>query len=262
MRIILLLLGISCLAGSTLAQAQPTFPPLTGRVVDQAEILPDELERRLEAQLAAHERATTNQVVVATVSDLDGLPIEDYGYQLGRAWGIGQEGRDNGALLIVAPVERRVRIEVGYGLEGLLTDALGRTIIETAIIPRFRAGDFPGGVEAGIHAILGVLGGELEPEELTRASGSFDDETAGRSSPNAVGLGLQLVFMLLLAGFILQSLRSRMRGNRRGRRRGRVPIVWLPPMGGGGRGGFGGRGGGGFGGGGGGFGGGGASGSW
>ena len=90
-----------------------------------------------------------NQIVVVTLESLQGLPIEDYGYQLGRHWGIGQKGKDNGALLIVAPEEREVRIEVGYGPEGELTDAQSRTIIETRILPRFRRGDFAAGIKAG-----------------------------------------------------------------------------------------------------------------
>ena len=101
--------------------------------------------------------------MVATLESLQGLPIEDYGYQLGREWGIGQAGKDNGALLIVAPEEREVRIEVGYGLEGELTDALSRTIIETSILPRFRQGDFAAGIKAGVAAMIETLGGSYDP---------------------------------------------------------------------------------------------------
>jgi uncharacterized protein len=101
--------------------------------------------------------------VIVTLKSLQGNQIEDFGYQLGRHWGIGQEGKDNGVLLIVAPTERKVRIEVGYGLEGTLTDALSKTIIEQEITPRFKRGDMGEGIVAGTDAILAVLGGEYTP---------------------------------------------------------------------------------------------------
>ena len=102
----------------------------------------------IDSKLAALEAKTTDQLVVVTLNSLQGYDIADYGYQLGRAWGIGQKGKNNGVLLIVAPNEHDVRIEVGYGLEGDLTDAVSRLIIENAILPRFRAGDYPGGIAA------------------------------------------------------------------------------------------------------------------
>ena len=120
-------------------------------------------QAELEAALARFEAATTNQIVVAAVASLEDVPIEDYGYQLGRHWGIGQEGKDNGALLIVAAEEREVRIEVGYGLEGELTDAVSRTIIETQILPRFRQGDYAAGIKAGVAAMIAALGGSYDP---------------------------------------------------------------------------------------------------
>src|SRR5512134_3618036 len=113
-----LLCGFVLLASALVQAAEPEFPPLTGRVNDRAGLLSERDEQELEAALARFEAETTDQIVVATVESLQGLPIEDYGYQLGRHWGIGQAGKDNGALLIVAPEEREVRIEVGYGLEG------------------------------------------------------------------------------------------------------------------------------------------------
>jgi len=139
-----------------------TFPALTGRVVDEANILNSATRSALTEKLAALETKTTNQLVVVTLKSLQGTSIEDYGYQLGRAWGIGQKGKNNGVLLIVAPTERKVRIEVGYGLEGTLTDALSRVIIETSIIPRFRANDFPGGITRGADSIIQVLSGDAE----------------------------------------------------------------------------------------------------
>ena len=152
------LLFLLIFAPSTLA-AEPKFPTLTGRVVDDAGVLSAATQSRLTDMLAAHERATGQQVVVVTLDSLQGFTIEDYGYQLGRHWGIGQKGTNTGALLIVAPKEHKVRIEVGYGLEGTLTDAQSRIIIEQSILPSFRSGDFNAGILNGTQAIIQVLGG-------------------------------------------------------------------------------------------------------
>jgi len=154
----------------TVAWAEPQFPALTGRVVDQAEILSPAEEQALSDALATHERATTNQVVVVTIKDLQGYDIQDYGYQLGRHWGIGQKGKDNGVLLLVAPEERKTRIEVGYGLEGTLTDALSHRIIQDRIIPEFREQRMAAGVEAGAQAILKVLEQDTKTLEQLRAT--------------------------------------------------------------------------------------------
>jgi uncharacterized protein len=139
--------------------AEPEFPALTGRVVDAAGILSPAVHDQLGRMLAGHEQSTGQQLVVVTLKSLQGFTVEEFGYQLGRHWGIGQSGQNNGALLIAAPNERKVRIEVGYGLEGRLTDAASRTIIENVILPRFRQGDFSGGTLDGATAILRVLGG-------------------------------------------------------------------------------------------------------
>jgi uncharacterized protein len=149
--------------GSSALAAEPRFPALTGRVVDDAGVLNASTRNELTDMLAAHERATGEQVVVVTLDSLQGFSIEDFGYQLGRYWGIGQRGKNNGVLLIVAPKEHKVRIEVGYGLEGWLTDATSRTIIETDILPSFKRGDFNAGVLAGTTSILKVLGGSGAP---------------------------------------------------------------------------------------------------
>ncbi len=154
----LLFLLLLILASSTIA-AEPKFPALTGRVVDDAGVLSASTQNELTNMLAAHERATGQQVVVVTLDSLQGYTIEDFGYQLGRNWGIGQKGKNTGALLIVAPKEHKVRIEVGYGLEGTLTDATSRTIIENDILPSFKRGDFNAGIVAGTSSILKVLGG-------------------------------------------------------------------------------------------------------
>jgi uncharacterized protein len=247
----LLLLALALLAGAPVRAAAAEFPALTGRVVDQAGLLSERDEAELEAALARFEEATTAQIVVVTLESLQDLPIEDYGYQLGRAWGIGQAGEDNGALLIVAPEEREVRIEVGYGLEGELTDAQSRTIIETRILPHFRQGDFAAGIKAGVAAMIGALGGSYDPALPPVAL--QDREPAPSPIPLAVALPILVLIVL-----------NRLFGRRRRRyRRGFGGPLILPGGWHGGRGGGrGGFGGGGFSGGGGGFGGGGASGRW
>jgi uncharacterized protein len=235
------------------ASAELQFPQLSGRVVDEAGLLTPAERESLTETLKAHEEATGNQVVVVTLKSLQGTSIEDYGYQLGRSWGIGQKGRDTGVLLIVVPTERKVRIEVGYGLEGTLTDATSRVIIERIMIPAFRSGQFGPGIVAGVGAILKVISGEAEP---------VPDKRAAKSKEAAIDL---LPAILIFGGFILfmwlayRNRESRLYGPPR-RRRG----TWIGYGGGGFGGGFGGGGGGGggFGGGGGSFGGGGASGDW
>jgi len=233
--------------------AAPVFPKLTGRVVDQAGMLGAAAERTLTAQLAAHENATGNQVVVVTLKDLGGYSIEEYGYRLGRHWGIGQKGQDNGVLLLVAKSERKVRIEVGYGLEGKLTDAISSNIIHTVIRPAFRAGRFAQGIQGGVTAIIQALGGQYKMQQRTRSRG-------GR------GIGIGLVIFLILLGIILSSIFPGGRGGGYRRRPGLgtgLAAGFLLGRSGFGSGGFGGGfGGGGFGGGGGGLGGGGASGGW
>ena len=163
-RAALTLLAWLCLAGIGLAQAPAvtslTFPPLTGRVVDEAGLLSAAERASLTASLAGLERQTTDQLVVVTLKSLQGTTIEDYGYQLGRSWRIGQKDKDSGVLLIVAPNERKVRIEVGYGLEGTLTDAMTKLVIENAILPAFKTGDFAGGIESGADRIIQLLGGD------------------------------------------------------------------------------------------------------
>jgi uncharacterized protein len=133
------------------------FPALSGRVVDQANIIPTETRRAIEVKLADLEAKSGIQLVVATVSSLDGQEIESYANELFRAWKLGEKTKNNGALLLVAPNERRVRIEVGYGLEGTLTDALSKVIITNAIAPRFKAGEFGDGVMRGVDDIITVL---------------------------------------------------------------------------------------------------------
>lgn len=142
------------------AWAAPSFPALTGRVVDNAHLLSPEETESLTRQLEDLEQRTTIQLVVVTLPSLQGYDIADYGYQLGRTWGIGQKGADNGVLLIVAPSERKVRIEVGYGLEGQLTDAVSSIIIQSRVLPSFKKGNFAEGIRHGVNALADVISGE------------------------------------------------------------------------------------------------------
>ena len=227
----------------------PPFPELSGPVVDGAHLLPADVADALTQKLTAYDQASGNQLVVVTVPTLDGYPLDEWGYQLGRHWGIGRKGANTGALLLVDSGEHKLRIEVGYGLEGTLTDALSDDIIRNTIVPRFKQNDYPGGITAGVDAILAVLGGQLQQAQQQRH----------RDYSSTLFLALFVIFILLRvlrAGywpgrgggwFWLWLLTSGFGGGRRG-------------GGGWGGGGFGGSGG--FSGGGGSFGGGGASGSW
>jgi uncharacterized protein len=240
-----------------LALAALTFPPLTGRVVDQANVLSAAEREKLTAKLADLEQKSGIQLVVATVGSLQDQDIEPYANELFRTWKLGEKTKNNGVLLLVAPKERRVRIEVGYGLEGTLTDALSKIIIANAIAPRFKAGDFDGGVARGVDDIITVL---------TTDAGEWEKKPALRLDahpvPEWVKWLLTAMLIALITGFIISP-----------GFRWFVLNVLLnillnpgPARGGYGRGGFDGggfgSGGGGFGGGGGSSGGGGASGSW
>lgn len=135
------------------------IPPLTGRIVDPAHILPADLTARLTQDLEAHETKTGNQVAVLVLPSLESEPLEPFSHRVATTWALGQKGTDNGVLLLVALRERKVRIEVGYGLEGTLTDLRSARIIRNDIVPRFRADDLPGGIAAGVRAILQTLEG-------------------------------------------------------------------------------------------------------
>ncbi len=158
-----------------------TFPTLSGRIVDNADLLDTDTRQALTDRLAAHESKTTNQIVVVTVPTLQKREIEEYGVALGRAWGVGQKGKDNGVLLIVAPRERKVRIEVGYGLEDVLTDAATSEIIQQTILSRFKQHNMQAGIIDGVEAILADLGDpsvqEVAPEPQPMTS---EDEAAIR----------------------------------------------------------------------------------
>jgi uncharacterized protein len=253
-------LALVALAGAALAA--PKFPPLTGRVVDNANLLSPQAEQKLTDELAALEQKTGHQVVVATIPDLQGYPIEDYGYQLGRTWKIGDEKRDDGVVFLVAPNERKVRIEVGYGLEPVLTDALSSTIIQAKVLPAFRSGNLEKGVVDGAEAVIQQLS---LPEDQARALAAQPAEVApAPASSGHIPSFLVLIFVIWIIFSVLRGLGGRRSGG----------LWWLPFLllnsggrrdgwGGGGGGGWGGGGGGGgFSGGGGSFGGGGSSGSW
>src|SRR5438445_13588701 len=130
-------------------------PPLTDRIVDTAHIISPDLAAALSQEMAAHERRTGNQVAVLTLPSLQGEPLEEFSHRVATAWKLGQKGTDNGVLVLVVPGDRKVRIEVGYGLEGTLTDAKSSRIIREEMVPRFRTGDFSGGITAGVKAVLG-----------------------------------------------------------------------------------------------------------
>jgi uncharacterized protein len=248
--------------------AAQDFPKLSGRVVDAANLLSEPDETELDQKLAALEKASSRQLVVATIPDLQGHDIADYGYKLGRAWGLGQKEANNGIILIVAPNERKVRIEVGYGLEPIMTDALSSVIVNTQVLPRFKAGDYPGGIKAGADAIIEQL--QAPPEQAEQRVLAATAQQAQQKSNGADDDGsfLPLIFWLIVLFFIIMPM---LRARRRGRRYGRsgLPVfLWGPGLGGWGGGGGGSSGGsswgggGGFSGGGGSFGGGGDSGSW
>lgn len=272
---------------SAQAQSQPSFPKLTGRVVDDAHLLSPAQVAELTQLSDEVEKASTRQLVVATVPDLQGYDIADYGYQLGRAWGIGQKDANNGIILLVAPKERKVRIEVGYGLEPIMTDGLSSQIINETIIPKFKAGDMPGGIVAGAQAIAAQMKLPLEAAEQ-RAQQSQAKVTQKRQQRHG-GFPIGLIFWGIIFLFVILPMLGAGFGRRKRRgpwdRRyrsddsGVLPIIlWSianeigreasrgggSSWGGGGGSdwGGGGGGGGGFSGGGGSFGGGGASGSW
>jgi uncharacterized protein len=242
-------LSASCLSAPSAWARDPDYPALTGRVTDEAGILSDATKQTITGWLAGFERDTGRQVVVATVKSLQDQPIEDYAVGLFRHWGLGEKDKNTGALLLVAPNERKVRIEVGYGLEGELTDALSGMIIQQRIVPAFKRGDYDTGVSEGTAAILGVLGWKNGPQ--------VQPLTPQADYGDGGGLGSLLFF-----GFIVIFVVFRILFGVGGRSR---PGLWGASSSGWGGGGWGGGGwgsGGGFSGGGGSSGGGGASGGW
>ena len=175
-------------------------PALAGRVNDTANLIPLDQRQRIETQLAQFEKQTSNQVSVLTVESLDGEEIADYANKVGRAWGLGQKGKDNGALLLVSKNDRKMRIEVGYGLEPVLTDLQTSVIQNQVIIPYFKKGDFGGGIEAGVSAILSTIQGkDVQPAPEAQPS-----DGGGESS----WLGILVFGLFALGPFILNAIRS------------------------------------------------------
>ncbi len=157
-----LFVGVLICAFAAQAQAEPNYPSLTGRIVDQVGLLSSADRAQIETELAKLEGTSTDQLAIVIVNSLDGYSIEDYAIGLARKWGIGQKDKDNGVVLLVAPTERKVRIEVGRRLEPMLTDTMSKLIIQNAILPGFRRGDFAGGIRAGVRDIKDVLLGDAE----------------------------------------------------------------------------------------------------
>ena len=172
----LMALGLALPLGGHAQQAD--VPYLTGRIVDNAEILKPETRRRLTEMLRQHEQKTTNQIAVLTVKTLQGEGIEEYAVRVFEHWKLGKKGKDNGVLVVVAPQERRMRIEVGYGLEGTLPDAVAARIIRNVMTPRFKQGDYDGGIAQGAETIVAHLEGKEvqaaeEPAQAQTQSGEF-----------------------------------------------------------------------------------------
>lgn len=286
-RLLFALIGLM-LIGASPALAQ-TFPKFTGLVVDDANVLPPTVEADLTGKLDALQKATNRQVVVATIADLQGYPLEEYGYKLGRVWGVGLKNADNGVVIFIAPNnpagQRGPRIEVGRGLEPILTDALTSQIINTDMMPKLRAGgDIAGALTAGTDAVVAQLRASPEEAKAKVDAAVADFNKAQPRARQRGGAGIPfgvLVFLMIVAFIFLSALRRKGGGGRRYRGdggSGLLPVIlWSIAdgalrgggggssgwSGGGGSSGGGGWGGGGFtGGGGGSFGGGGASGSW
>lgn len=266
----MLMIAVLCTSGE--ASAEPKFPPLTGRIVDEARILSADDRAQIEATLQELEGKSSDQIVVYTAPSLQGYEIEDFGYRLGRFWKIGQAGMNNGILLIVAPNERKVRIEVGRGLEPLMTDALSSSIIQNTILPGFRRGDFPGGIRAGVRDIKDVLLGDAEEVKKRARSIKPKSDNSGDILPLII---FAIILFVFISNFVAQARQAQLAAsgdpNALKRRRSSDGRVIVLPGGWGGSGGWsggggwssgGGSGGGGFSGGGGDFGGGGSSGSW
>lgn len=201
----LMLVG-AALACAIAAASAIDFPALSGRVVDGANIIPADTRAALTTKLADLEAKSGIQLVVATVATLDGQEIEPYANQLFRTWQLGEKTKNNGVLLLVAPKERRVRIEVGYGLEGTLTDALSKIIITNAITPRFKAGDFGGGIVRGVDDIITVL---TTDSSEWQARPSLRLDSAPNRSPSRdpanwliwLGIAVFLMLCLIFPGF-------------------------------------------------------------
>ena len=249
-----------------LASAQ-TFPALTGPVVDAANVIPDDVEARIGQKLVALKTQSQRQMQVVTVASLEDYDIADYANRLFRSWQLGDKERNDGVMLVIAPNQRRMRIEVGYGMEPIITDGFSFLVINKIITPRFKAGDLPGGIEAGTDALIEQM--TLPPDQAAQLGAQANAQQRQQAKQHFNPASLVWIFVFLMF-FILPMIR-RMRGGQRYGSSGLGPVImWSVLDGmtrGGGGSGFGGGGGsdwggGGWGGGGGSSGGGGASGGW
>ncbi len=193
-----LMLALVCLFAFVVpALAEPKFPPLTGRIVDEAKLLSAADREEILTLLRQLEGKSSDQVVVYTTNSLQGYEIEEIGYRLGRFWKIGQGDINNGIILIVAPKDRKVRIEVGRGLEGTMTDLLSGTIIRNAILPAFRRGDFSGGVKAGVRDIKDVLLGDKA--EVEKRARSIKPRQSATDWTPLIFIGLFVLFFIFVS---------------------------------------------------------------
>ncbi|WP_442754687.1 TPM domain-containing protein [Methylocystis sp. JAN1] len=208
---------------AALAFAAPTYPELTGRVVDQADILQPSTKAGLQSKLRDLEDKSSIQFVVATIKSLEGYDIETYANGLFRYWKLGEAKKNNGVLFLIAPNERKMRIEVGYGLEGVLTDALSKVIIASAVTPKFKASDFNAGIENGVAGVIEILSGDKSEwtKKLPPQPSAFEDMLP------------LLIFALFIFIFIMMARSAGRPTNYRRYRRGGPPIIILPPSGGG-----------------------------
>jgi uncharacterized protein len=193
---------ISAIILAAITAVASNVPYLTGRVTDNAEILSEPMRKTLTERLKVHESRTGNQIAVLTIASLEGESIEGYAETVFKEWKLGQKGKDNGILVIVAPQDRRMRIEVGYGLEGTLPDSLAGSIIRNAMTPKFKAGDYNGGIEAGVSAIITVLEtGEAPGFESTAENETKTSFLSGIEAPD-MPLTEKILFGAFIFGII------------------------------------------------------------
>jgi len=217
---------LALLALATPAAAQ-TFPPLTGRVVDQAHLLSPAQLADLTSKSEALEAQSGRQFVVATVNNLEGYPIEDYAYRLGRAWKVGSAKNNDGVVLVVAPNERKVSIATGYGAGGFMTDAMSGIIIREAILPHFKQNppDYGGGIIAGADAVIKQM--SLPPDQALKNVTAA--EQAQKQRQHSGGNPLPVIFWGLVIGFVVLSHFRRGSGRRYRQRQGGISpwvVLW------------------------------------
>lgn len=207
--LLILLAALALLAGPAAAQ---TFPKLTGRVVDEAHLLQPDQIAALDAKLSALETQSQRQMVIATIPSLEGYEVEDYANRLLRTWGIGDKQRNDGLVFLIAPNEHKVRIEVGYGLEGIITDALSSVIIQREVVPRFKQGDYPGGIAAATDQLIAQL--QL-PEDEARKVAANAGARAKKAKEPRFDFGTVVFLVIFFFFFVLPFLRAMRGGGRR-----------------------------------------------